>query len=114
MTKSLLSNIVGFLQKQLYVVAAIGGRDSRQHLCFHQEKANNILNYYPDYINHINGVEFDNMNQNLDVVTNQQNRWCAPSKGYCKDKRCRSFEPLIAVNSQHIHAKYVRTEVEAC
>lgn len=57
-------------QKHPYVVAAIGSSYyySRQYLLFHQEMAYNILGYHPDYINHINMVEFDNVNRNLDVV----------------------------------------------
>ena len=101
-------------QKQPYVVVTIGSHYSQQQLQFHQEKAFNILNYYPDYINHINGFEFDNVDRNLDVVSQQQNCWCKISKGYVKDKRRRSFVPCIAVNSRHIYAKYVKTEVEAC
>ena len=78
---------------------------------FHREKAYNILDKYPDCINHVNGIEFDNANINLDKVSQQQNRWCAPSKGY--KIAGRSFEPRIAVNSRDIWAKCVRTEVEA-
>lgn len=100
-------------QRQPYIVAHFGGRDSRQTLRFHREKAYNILEKYPNYINHIDGIEYDNVNRNLDKVTNQQNIWCAQSKGYHKDKRSRSFEPRIKVNSHLIHAKCVRTEVEA-
>lgn len=110
--EELVRSYTWFLQKQLYVVATIGGRDSRQFLQFHQEKAKNILNYYPDYINHINGIEYDNVNMNLDVVTNQQNCWCRLSKGYKIDER--GFHPLIAVNSRHIWGRRVRTESEAC
>ena len=94
-------------QKKPYVVA-----DSYQTLRFHREKKHNLLGYYPDYINHVNGIEFDNVNQNLDKVSQQQNLWCAPSKGYWIIRK--SFQPEIAVNSQHIRAKCTRTEVEAC
>lgn len=99
-------------RKQPYIVAVIGSFYSQQILRFHREKANNILNYYPDYINHINGVEFDNANRNLDVVTVQQNNWCRPSKGY--KIVGRSFRSCIAVNSYDIYGKCVPTEVEAC
>ena len=44
-------------------------------------------------------------------MNQQQNRWCAPSKGYSIDKR--SFQPKIKVNSQNIYASCVGTEVEA-
>ncbi len=98
-------------QRQPYVKAAIWSHDNQQTLYFHQEKAYNILRYYPDYINHINGIEFDNVNVNLDKVSQQQNCWCKPSKGYVIDGR--SFEPKIAVNSQQIWANCTRTEVKA-
>ena len=99
-------------QKYPYIIAGFGGRDSHQLLIFHREKAYNILDYYPDYINHINGIEFDNANINLDKVTNQQNIWCKQSKGYSIIGR--SFLPYVAVNSRLIWGKCVRTEVEAC
>lgn len=78
---------------------------------FHQEKAFNILSYHPDYINHIDGVEYDNVNANLDEVTNQQNLWCRPSRGYAIDKK--NFRPYIGINSQQICANYTRIEVGA-
>lgn len=101
-------------QKQPYVVSNCYNCWGTQMKLFHQEKANNILNYYPDYINHIDGIEYDNVNMNLDEVSQQQNIWCKMSKGYRKDKRCRSFQPCVVINSHIIHAKCVPTEVEAC
>ena len=86
-------------------------KNGQRTLYFHQEKACNILDNYPDYINHVNGVEFDNVNQNLDKVTNQQNQYARPTKGY--KIAGRSFQPLIMVNSRHICTKCTRTEVEA-
>lgn len=101
-----------YKQKQPYVRAGFGSYYNWQHLHFHREKAFNILSYYPDYINHINGIEFDNVDANLDVVTNQQNSWCKVSRGYVI--REKSFQPYVAVNYHIIHAKRVRTEAEAC
>ncbi len=98
-------------QRHPYVVAYFRGHDNHQTLLFYQEKAYNILDNYPDYINHINMIEFDNVNMNLDKVTNQQNQWCKVSKGYSIIGR--SFQPRIAANFRHIRAKCVRTEVEA-
>lgn len=69
------------------------------------------MGYYLDYINHINGIEFDNVNMNLDVVISQQNCWCKPSKGYGIVRR--SFQPNVKVNYRKIYAKCTRTEVEA-
>lgn len=98
-------------QRYPYVIANLGSSYNQQTKQFHQEKAFNILDEYPNYINHINGVEFDNVNQNLDKVTNQQNSWARPSRGYLIAGR--SFQPYVAVNSRRIHAKCTRTEVEA-
>ena len=98
-------------QRYPYVIANLGSSYNQQTKQFHQEKAFNILDEYPNYINHINGVEFDNVNQNLDKVTNQQNSWARPSRGYLIAGR--SFQPYVAVNSRQIHAKCTRTEVEA-
>lgn len=101
-----------YKQRHPYVVAVIGSSYNRQTKQFHQEKACNILDEYHDCINHINGVEFDNANVNLDVVTNQQNCWARPSRGYAI--LGKSFEPYVAVNYQLIYVKCVKTEVEAC
>ena len=98
-------------QRYPYVIANLGSSYNQQTKQFHQEKAFNILDEYPNYINYINGVEFDNVNQNLDKVTNQQNSWARPSRGYLIAGR--SFQPYVAVNSRQIHAKCTRTEVEA-
>ena len=98
-------------QRYPYVIANLGSSYNQQTKQFHQEKAFNILDEYPNYINYINGVEFDNVNQNLDKVTNQQNSWARPSRGYLIAGR--SFQPHVAVNSRQIHAKCTRTEVEA-
>ena len=106
--EELVRKYTWFLQKRRYVVAFVY---SRQALLFHREKALNIKGYYPDYINHVNGIEFDNIDKNLDMVSQQQNIWCAPSRGY--GIVGRSFEPKIAVNSQNIYTKCTRTEVEA-
>lgn len=98
-------------QKEPYVVANIGGRYSHQLLQFHREKAFNILDRYPKYINHIDGIKFDNVNKNLDEVTNQQNLWCVPSRGYAIDRK--NFRPYIGINSQTIYANCTRIEVGA-
>ena len=98
-------------RKQPYVVAHIGSRDNQQTLRFHQEKAYNKKGYYPKCINHINMVEFDNVDRNLDPVTSQQNNWYKVSKGYSFTGR--SFRPYVRVDSHNIYAKCMRTEVEA-
>lgn len=99
-------------QRHPYVEVSCWNYYSWQRLLFHQEMAHNKLGYYPDYINHIDGIEFDNVNMNLDVVTSQQNLWARLSRGYAIAGR--SFRPQIVVNYHLIRAKCVKTEVEAC
>ncbi len=70
-----------FNKKQPYVVADFRNNYSHQILQFHQEMAHNKLEHYLDCINHINGIEFDNVDRNLNPVTNQQNQWCRASRG---------------------------------
>lgn len=54
----------------------------RVSLLFHQEYAYRVLSYYPDYIEHYNGLEIDNRDINLNVVSQQQNTRNKPTKGY--------------------------------
>lgn len=54
----------------------------QKELLFHQEYAKKVLGYYPDYLDHINGLEIDNRDDNLNVVSNQQNLRNRPTKGY--------------------------------
>ena len=98
--KELVKSHTWFLltQKQSYVVAHSGSSYNQQTLRFHREKAFNISDEYPDCINHVNGIKFDNANINLDVVTVQQNLWARQSRGY--GIVGRSFQPKIMVDSQ--------------
>lgn len=99
------------MQKKPYVIAT-EMTYRQQTLRFHQEKAFNILGNHPNYINHINGVEFDNVNMNLDVVSQQQNLWCRLSRGYLIAER--SFRPNVKINSYQVFVKCTKTEAEAC
>ena len=70
-------------QRYPYVIANLGSSYNQQTKQFHQEKAFNILDEYPNYINHINGIEFDNVNYNLDVVSQQKKYMVQGIKGVC-------------------------------
>ena len=89
-------------QRQPYVMANLGSSYNQQKKQFHREKAFNILDKYPDYINHIDGIEFDNVNRNLDKVTSQQNCWSKPSRGYGIDGRSFRGSVLIFVSMTFI------------
>lgn len=96
-----------------YVVAHYGTPTTEQKLLyFHQEYAKGVLSYYPDYIDHINGVELDNRNVNLNVVTQQQNIRNRPSVGYRIG--CNSiFQPYYKLNGKVYFRGSYKTEPEA-
>ena len=84
-------------------------------LYFHREYAYNILNKYPACIDHINGIELDNTDNNLNPVTNQQNNYNKPTRGYIFDARRLTFRPQIQFNDK-VQYPYgvVHSEEEAC
>lgn len=81
----------------------------------HQELAHKHLSYYPNCIDHISGVDIDNVDSNLNVVTQQQNIFNKSARGYSFDKHRNSFQPQICFNGNILHPfGSVKTEVEAC
>lgn len=82
-------------------------------LRFHQEYAFRLLNYYPDYIDHINGLEIDNRNENLNEVTNQQNARNRPSIGYHFVAKGNNFQPICKLNDKLLNRGSFHTEPEA-
>lgn len=79
---------------------------------FHQEYANKLLSYYPSCIDHINRVEIDNRNTNLNVVTQQQNMRNQPSVGYqLTYKNC--FIPYYKSDNNLYYRGTYHTEPEA-
>lgn len=70
-------------------------------LYFHREYACKVLGYYPDYIDHINGLEIDNIDENLNIVTNQQNAFNKATRGYKYDpRRINSFAIRLLSNGK--------------
>ena len=97
--------------KNIYVVANSWG----SLFLFHREYAYNILSKYPDYIDHINGVELDNTDNNLNPVNKQQNGYNQPTRDYIVDKRDKNFRPKIVFNQEkHYPYGVVHSELEAC
>lgn len=109
----LVNNYSWYLGKQgnniCVEVRAYGGVTLR----FHQEYAKKVLNYYPDYLDHINGLEIDNRDINLNVVTNQQNQRNRPSIGYHFDAIYNLFQPRYHLNSNIYRRGSFKTEPEA-
>lgn len=99
---NLVNNYNWCLQRSktnIYVTAIIGSRCTGQkHLLFHQEYAKQVLGYYSDYLDHINGIELDNRDINLNMVTQQQNIRNKPSIGYIFDTKCPYFRPHYILN----------------
>lgn len=81
-------------------------------ISFHQEYANKVLDYYPDCIDHINRVELDNRNINLNVVTTQQNIKNQPTRGYIFDARCNCFQPKYKLNYKDNYRGSYKSEPE--
>lgn len=64
--------------KNIYVLATRLGKQRR----FHDILCDKYLHYKPDYIDHIDGCALDNVDANLNIVTNAQNQYNSCSKGY--------------------------------
>lgn len=111
-TRELIENYSWYLHKQsknTYIVAR-----TYEGIClrFHQEYAKRLLDYYPDYIDHIDGLEIDNRDLNLNVATNQQNSRNRPSIGYkLTNKNC--FQPFYISNGKIYYRSSHKIEPEA-
>lgn len=87
----------------------------KNYYLLHRELAYKILNYYPSYIEHINGLEIDNVDKNLNVVTQQQNVYNQSTRRYSFDKEYNYFRVRIVYNRKDFFPfNRVKTEVEAC
>lgn len=80
---------------------------------FHREYAKKVLGYYPDCIDHINGIELDNRNINLSVVSYQQNIRNKPSIGYNFISSTEYFQVSYSLNNRRHYYKSFKTEPEA-
>lgn len=100
-TRELISSYSWCLAKKdknTYVLANVYVQ--KKLLLFHREYAKRVLGYYPNYLDHINGLEIDNRDCNLNVVSSYQNSRNKPSKGYSfiQDKLFRPYFTLNGVN----------------
>lgn len=116
--KELVESYSWFLKKRKnerpYVIATVGSYWSgKKLLLFHQEYAKKILDYYPDYIDHIDGLAIDNRNINLNVVTQQQNTRNKPAIGYIYYSRYNYFQPRYALDGKDYYSNNCKTEPEA-
>lgn len=84
---------------------------------FHQELCNFYYNYYVDCIDHINMVDIDNTDDNLNIVTIQQNALNQFRRGYTfsNNQLKLAFVPRIKLNGQAIRPfSQVHREDEVC
>lgn len=94
------------------------GKCCHDNVYFHAK----LFEFYQGYkwqgcLDHINLIEIDNTDANLNVVTNQQNRFNAMSRGYRFDTRRKSasFTARIRIDdSEYYPFKPVRNEAEVC
>lgn len=115
--RELIKSYTWYLKKEkknTCVVARIGASSiSQKTLRFHQEYALRILGYHPDYIDHINGIEYDNRADNLNEVTNQQNLRNRPSIGYGFNAIYNIFQPYYVLDGRQIYSSGYKSESEA-
>lgn len=96
--------------KNTYVVAVTYGGVT---LRFYQEYAKKVLGYYPDCVDHISGLEIDNRDYNLNIVTSQQNSRNRPSLSYTFDILFKRFRPRYSLNCKDYFRGSYKSEPEA-
>lgn len=101
-------------QKQPYVKATASIASAISIYLFHSEIARKHLGYYPEAVDHFNGVEFDCVDRpNLFSVTQEQNNRNRRSKGYVLD-RSGSFRALLMLGREMLEPySTVRNEIQA-
>lgn len=88
--------------KRVQVVAVIHKYSVQNTLLFHKE----LFKFYRGYdwnadIDHISLCEIDNIDQNLNAITHQQNKFNILSRGYRFDKDWCHFQVKYRVNSKN-------------
>lgn len=99
--------------KNTYVVANTGTLNTGKIILrFHQEYTKRVLDFYPDCIDHINLLEIDNRNINLNIATKQQNRRNTPTIGYTFSQS-HVFLPHYNLNYKKYRSDSFKSEPEA-
>lgn len=99
-------------KKNIYVTRF----DNRITYKFHRDLCYFYLGYYADYLDHINSCGFDNTDQNVNVVSLQQNNSNRFSRGYILLSSAKQgFKVKIRVNGEdYFPYKTVHREDEVC
>ena len=108
------SNWSIYSQKHPYIEASASSASAvLGHYLFHSEVARKYLGYYPEAIDHYNGIEFDCVDgPNLFSVTTEQNGRNRRIRGYWRTSKC-GFHASIKIHGKKIHSNPTRTEVQA-
>lgn len=89
---------------------------NEETVLFHRK----LYEFYHGYvcqegIDHINQVEFDNVDQNLNVITHQQNSYNCFTKGYASIYSRKCFRAEIKLSrKKYLPFRVTHTEDEAC
>lgn len=113
-TRELIKNYSWYLSKHnnnVYVKSSSTDYDKHK-LFFHQEYAYRILGYYPTYIDHINRVEIDNRDINLNIINQQQNMRNQPTKGFIFNAKLGFFQPFCMLDGKYVKGSNYKTEPE--
>lgn len=101
---------------RVYVVAHKGSDYCVKTIRFHKE----LFKFYQGYdwqeeVDHINMIEFDNTDQNLNAVSHKQNQYNHFTKGYRYNNDWGHFQPQIKINSKlYCPFQITHREDEAC
>lgn len=115
---SLVQNYNWFLHQagnKVQVIAKVGS-GCVKNICFHKE----LFKFYQGYdwngeIDHINMIEYDNTDNNLNAISSSQNNYNKFVKGYFYHNRDKCFQPRIVIDSRHYYPfSAVHREDDAC
>ena len=100
----------------VYVIANTGSDYFRKTICFHKELFKFYQGYdWEDEIDHINMIEFDNTDNNLNAVLHLQNHYNHFTKGYNYDNNWGTFRPCVKINSRSYRPfSVISREDETC
>ena len=117
--ESLVDSYTWYLNKdrsRVQIMTAISDWGTRKTLLFHKE----LFKFYRGYswqedIDHLNMIEFDNIDQNLNAVTRQQNSFNTLTKSYSYEKGYNCFRVLYIIDDKNYRPfSVVHREDEAC
>lgn len=103
-------------RNRVQVVASIRSNYVQKTILFHKELFKFYQGYdWQDEIDHLNMIEIDNTDNNLNAVSRQQNGFNKFTRGYSYYKDWGTFQPKVVINSKTYRPYSVtHREDEAC